>query len=69
MHTLSPFPTQADAEATEPSRERIAARAREIWLEAGRPADRDVEIWIEAEAELRATCRREFRYPHLPLAG
>jgi hypothetical protein len=41
-------------EATEIGRDRVAARAYEIWVRNGRPegtADRD---WLQAEAELRA---------------
>jgi hypothetical protein len=64
MNTLSPFLTPADAEATEPTHERIVARAREIWLESGRPQNRDVEIWLEAEAELLAICHHQYRHPH-----
>ncbi len=64
MNTLSPFLAPADAEATEPTRERIAARAREIWLASGYPQNRDLEIWLEAESELLAACRHEYRHPH-----
>lgn len=67
METLSPFATPADAQAREPSRERIAARACELWHEAGCPSGHDLEFWLEAEAELRAICHREFRYPHKPV--
>ena len=34
--------------------EMIAQRAYEIWLAAGRPHGQDHEIWMRAEAELRA---------------
>jgi hypothetical protein len=34
-------------------KEKIRARAREIWEQQGRPAGRDVEFWLQAEAELR----------------
>lgn len=64
MNTLSPFRTPADAEATEPTHERIAVRARELWLQSGRPENKDLEIWLEAEAEVRAICHREYRHPH-----
>jgi hypothetical protein len=33
--------------------ERIAARAYQIWLEAGCPDGRDEEHWYQAERELR----------------
>ena len=39
--------------AAKRSKDEIAARAREIWEQQGRPAGRDVEFWLQAEAELR----------------
>jgi len=33
-------------------RELIAALAHELWEEAGRPTDRDMDFWLRAEAEL-----------------
>ncbi|MCK9459287.1 MAG: DUF2934 domain-containing protein [Proteobacteria bacterium] len=36
------------------TQEMIAQRAYEIWLAAGRPHGQDHEIWMRAEAELRA---------------
>ena len=36
------------------SREQIARRAYELWLERGCPAGRDLEIWLEAERQLKA---------------
>jgi hypothetical protein len=38
---------------TEPSRDVIAQRAREIWKAAGCPEGQDMEHWLQAEAELR----------------
>lgn len=32
----------------------IARRAQQIWENLGRPGDRDVEIWLQAERELEA---------------
>jgi hypothetical protein len=32
----------------------IRTRAREIWEQAGQPEGRDVEFWVQAEAEIRA---------------
>jgi hypothetical protein len=32
---------------------RIKARVRELWEQNGRPPGRDVEFWLQAEAELR----------------
>ena len=34
-------------------RRQIRGRAYEIWEEAGRPAGRDVEFWLEAERQLK----------------
>ncbi len=34
------------------SKDEIRARAYEIWLQHGRPAGRDEEFWLKAEAEL-----------------
>jgi hypothetical protein len=39
-----------------PTHEQIARRAEELWQNYGAPADRDEEIWLEAEHQLnRAT--------------
>lgn len=46
----------------------IAHRAQEIWRDLGCPEHRDLDIWLEAEAEVRATLQKVFRHPHLPLA-
>jgi hypothetical protein len=35
-----------------PLHEDIAQCAREIWVQYGKPADRDLEIWLEAEHQL-----------------
>lgn len=37
-----------------PTHEQIAARAYEIFIERGRPQGRDLDHWLEAEAQLRA---------------
>jgi hypothetical protein len=34
-------------------RQEITVRAREIWEQNGRPPDRDVEFWLQAEFEIR----------------
>lgn len=36
-----------------PTHEEISTRARRLWENAGSPADRDLEFWLEAEAGLR----------------
>lgn len=33
--------------------ERIRARARQLWDEAGRPEGRDEQFWLQAEKEVR----------------
>jgi hypothetical protein len=33
-------------------KQQISARAHELWEQHGRPAGRDVEFWLEAEAEV-----------------
>jgi Protein of unknown function (DUF2934) len=35
------------------TQDRIRERAREIWEENGRPAERDLEFWLQAEREFR----------------
>ena len=34
------------------AKEEIKARARELWERNGRPAGRDLEFWLKAEAEM-----------------
>jgi hypothetical protein len=34
----------------------ISTRAQEIWEQHGRPSDRDLEFWLQAEAEI---CERK----------
>ena len=40
-----------------PARERVAARAYQLWEARGRPEGTDRENWIEAERQLRAEVR------------
>ena len=42
-----------DRRAARRSQDEIRVRAREIWEQHGRPSDRDVEFWLQAEAELK----------------
>jgi hypothetical protein len=37
----------------DPAHDQIAARAHQLWEERGRPTGRDLEFWLEAEAEAR----------------
>ena len=34
------------------TRQEIEVRARELWDQNGRPAGRDLEFWLQAEAEI-----------------
>ena len=34
------------------TKQAISTRAREIWEQNGRPSDRDLEFWFQAEAEI-----------------
>jgi hypothetical protein len=70
MNTLMPFPLPAvSPDDTAVLHDLTATRAQELWRELGCPAGRDTEIWLEAEAEVRAMLAKTFRHPHLPLAG
>src|SRR5687767_8629470 len=40
------------------TKQEIATRARELWEQNGRPPDRDLEFWLQAEAEIR-DCRHK----------
>jgi len=42
---------------SEPTQEEIAIRAQEIYIQKGRQDGRDVENWLEAEAQLKAEKR------------
>jgi hypothetical protein len=33
-------------------KQKVRARARELWEQNGRPPDRDVEFWLQAETEI-----------------
>ena len=35
----------------------VSARAKEIWEQSGRPSDRDLEFWLQAEAEIGGRAR------------
>src|SRR6185295_8410794 len=43
----------------------IRARARELWEQNGRPSDRDLEFWLQAEAEIDA--RKQECSPSAPM--
>lgn len=42
-----------------PSHEEIAARAYQIFVERGCPEGRDLEHWLEAEAQLSAAIQQQ----------
>ena len=44
---------------SKPTQEEIAQRAYEIFVQRGRPQGRDLEHWLEAEAQLVAGRQRE----------
>jgi len=46
-------PKAAPARKASPTEAQIRERAKQIWLERGRPAGRDEENWLEAERQLR----------------
>jgi hypothetical protein len=50
-----------------PLHEEIAQCAQEIWLQSGKPADRDMAIWLEAEQRLHSAIPVPQRIlPHKP---
>jgi hypothetical protein len=69
MNTLMPFPLPAEP-PRDPAvmHELVAKRATALWQELGRPQGRDLEIWLEAEAEVQAMLEHTLRHPHLPFA-
>jgi len=42
-------------DSNSPTHEQISRRAYEIFIERGQPEGRDLEHWLEAEKQLRAT--------------
>lgn len=60
FHQLTSVDTECEHVATQ---EAIALRARELWLAQGCPKNRDLDIWLEAEAELRAIEEHRYRHP------
>jgi hypothetical protein len=46
---------------TKINRDEIAKRAHELWNAAHRPGGRDLEFWLQAEAELLAAKQSEGR--------
>ena len=46
------------------SRDEVAQRAYQLWVAAGQPSGRDLEYWLQAEAELLAA-RQSGRSPEV----
>lgn len=40
-------------ETNSPTEQDIAQRARDLWLERGQPTGQDLQIWLEAERQLK----------------
>ena len=51
------------------SRDAVALRAYQLWEAAGRPAGRDAEHWLQAEAEIRSARQLAAPKPIPPLAS
>jgi hypothetical protein len=66
FQTATPFSVDVGQAVTH---EAIAARAKELWDEQGRPQNCDNAIWLEAEAELLAMQQGRFRHPHRQLTS
>jgi hypothetical protein len=56
--TVTPPVAQPTGHQVKVPQEKIAMRAYEKWLKQGQPHGRDVQNWLEAEAELRAEFAR-----------
>jgi len=48
------YPPTTALGSSQATQEEISRRAQQLWETLGRPADRDVEIWLQAERELRS---------------
>jgi hypothetical protein len=56
--TVTPPVAQPSTSQVKVPQEKIAMRAYEKWLKQGQPPGKDVQNWLEAEAELRAEFAR-----------
>ncbi len=54
--SAKPTSTQSGPEI---SHEKIAERARQLWMERGSPGGRDLEHWLDAERQLRDAAARQ----------
>jgi hypothetical protein len=56
--TVTPPVAQPSTTPLKLPHDKIAMRAYEKWVKLGQPLGRDVQNWLEAEAELRAEFSR-----------
>jgi len=54
MNEAPTIPFSAENTRPEPTHEQISERAQQLWVSYGRPTDRDEEIWLAAESQLKA---------------
>jgi hypothetical protein len=69
LHHYPPTAPDTPGPSIRVTHETIAKRAREIWVAQGCPQNCDVEIWLEAEAELLAIQQKRYRHPHLQVSN
>jgi hypothetical protein len=67
MNTLLTSLAEEMAEEHAVTHDEIARRAQVLWRYQGRPLNRDLDIWLEAESELQAIKQKVYRHPHLNL--
>jgi hypothetical protein len=53
--------TSTDDTQCAPQHDAIAQCARDLWIQYGQPADRDLAIWLEAEQQLDSVSRASRR--------
>jgi hypothetical protein len=61
--TVTPPLAQPTTPQVKLPHDKIAMRAYEKWVKLGRPQGREVQNWLEAEAELRAEYARNAGTP------
>jgi hypothetical protein len=60
---------RAEAERSDATPAAIAQRARQLWVDYGRPAGRDEQIWLEAERQLRGLDVRQLAASITPVGS
>lgn len=53
MNPKDTFGSSTTGRLPGPTHAQVAALAHELWLERGRPEGSDIDIWLEAERQLR----------------